>query len=109
MDIECAKRLLRSVVFYGEPGRRDTSYGEWIGQAGIRLGQIILEASRRWSVPDLSQLTAPHPAAALCRAQLGDGATGHGYGEGLASLDAPEDVADMVAELLLWEIGRAHV
>jgi hypothetical protein len=40
------------------------------------------------------------------RAELGDGTTGNGHGEGLAGLSPTEHLADVVPQFLLGDLGH---
>src|SRR3712207_9497817 len=98
--------------------RAPPSSTERVAQPGAEVSEVLVESPRRWALPDAGERWTAHPTAPVCRPQLGHGATGDGHGEGLAGLDATQDFAHLVAQLLLRdglhppqgstsEIGRA--
>jgi len=57
-------------------------------------------------VPDLGERSAADPAAPVCRPKLGHGAAVDGDGERLTGFDAMQNIAHLIAQLVLRECAH---
>jgi hypothetical protein len=85
---------------------KDTHLCEWIDESSRKTDQVVLERRRRQGLPDALQTWTANPLPRSSRAEPGHWPTRHRDRELFACLGAPENFADVVPKLLLWD--RRH-
>src|SRR5580693_6431497 len=79
-----------------------------VAQLATERPEILLECWVRRGAPQISQLGARHPLAGADGTQLSDRATGDGDGELLPGFGPSQNLADVVAQLLLGDRHHRH-